>query len=80
MLNTTAAARTLQVFMTLGQVMAAVANLLLQECANGWRLSYWGGGVLSAALALLMLLSCPESPRWLYKVSVHVRACRLAVQ
>ena len=51
--------------MTVGIVMAGAMNLGLAHWEDGWRLSYGFNLVFSLALALLMLLLMPESPRWL---------------
>ncbi|KAG5175422.1 general substrate transporter [Tribonema minus] len=56
-----------QLSITFGIFLAALANVGLKTWSEGWRLSYCGNGFLSFALIILMMF-CPESPRWLYKV------------
>jgi Sugar (and other) transporter len=57
-----------QLSITFGIFLAALLNIGLKDWSEGWRFSYCGNGILSAALVFLMI-PCPESPRWLYKVS-----------
>ena len=54
-----------QLAVTVGIVMAGAMNLGLAHWQEGWRLSYGFNLLFSLALALLMLLLMPESPRWL---------------
>ena len=53
-----------QLAITVGIVLASLANLGLQHWDEGWRLSY-GGNIAFAILLLACLGFMPESPRWL---------------
>lgn len=50
--------------MTMGTLVAATANIFLQDWQQGWRLSM-GGGACFSLILLVAMVFLPESPRWL---------------